>query len=63
MTIRELCNKHEHCIDCPIEKLCPFIDFFDIPLSRINDRDNEQITKAIIETAKLLTESEVLNNG
>lgn len=56
MTIRELCNKHEHCINCPIDKLCPYMDFFDIPLNKINDRDNEEITNAIIETARILQE-------
>ncbi len=58
MTIRELCNKHPHCVNCPIIKLCPYIDFYDIPLNKINDRDNEIITKAIIETAKILLEDE-----
>ncbi len=56
MTIRELCDKHKHCINCPIKKLCAFMYFFDASLNKINDRDNEQITNAIIETAKLLQE-------
>lgn len=33
---------------------CPYTDYWDIPLNRINDEDNKEVTNAIIETAKML---------
>ena len=62
MTIKELCNKCGRCINCSFNPVCPYYDYWDIPLNRLTD-DNDLITKAIIETAKRLTESEVDNNG
>ena len=66
MTIKELCDKHKHCVNCPIERLCSYLDFYDSPLNKINDEDNELITNAIIETAKMLkstnTEQQIREN-
>lgn len=59
MTIKELCDKYEHCYNCSFMPCCPYNDYWDIPLNRINDEDNKEVTRAIIETAIKLTESEV----
>lgn len=56
MTIRELCDKNKHCFNCTLEPCCPYNDYWDIPLNRINDNDDKTITKAIIETSKALLE-------
>lgn len=56
MTIKELCNEYQYCFDCPFNEVCPYGDFWDIPLKEVSDVDNIKITGAIIETAKLLQE-------
>lgn len=56
MTIRDLCSKHEKCHNWPFSDVCPFTDFWDKPLNELNDKSNEEVTKSIIETAKLLQE-------
>ena len=63
MTIKELCDKSGRCINCPFNPACPYSDYWDIPLNKLKDDDNDEITRAIIETAKRLTESEDDNNG
>lgn len=51
MTIKELCCKYPICDNCPFNRLCSDAlgDFND-------DANNEAITKAIIETARILQE-------
>lgn len=56
MTIKELCNKYEHCNYCPFSEVCPYQDYWENPLSKLNDEDNETVTKSIIETARILQE-------
>lgn len=54
MTIKELCDKSGRCINCSFNLVCPYCDYWDITLNRLTDDDNDEITRAIIETAKIL---------
>lgn len=57
MTIRELCDKQERCKQCPYYNGCPFYyAHWETMMNVITDNDNELLTKAIIETARILQE-------
>lgn len=57
MTIKELC-KFKHCKQCVYYNACPYYyAHWERPLNTINESDDEMITKAIIETAKALQDS------
>jgi hypothetical protein len=62
MTIKEFCSNHEKCKDCSFFPVCPYNDYFDIPLDKINDEDNDEITRAIVKTALLLVDRWGCNN-
>ncbi len=51
MTIRDLCHKFPICDSCPFNRVCS-----DALGNFSDDRNNEEVTKAIIETAKMLQE-------
>lgn len=55
MTIKELCEKYLNCRNCPFFKACPFCV---INESLTLNTNNEECTKAIIETARILQEDD-----
>lgn len=55
MTIKELCDKYQHCTDCPLNTVCCINDMI-YKLITANEEFNKDVTKAIIETAKILQE-------
>lgn len=59
MTIKEMCNNQNSCCNCPFFEVCGLCD--DLPMDFIDYIDAE-VTRAIIETAKLLTGSEINGN-
>lgn len=58
MTIKELCYNTPRCDDCPFKVACNSFDIGIHPVA-LKPILNETLTKSIIETAKILTESEV----
>lgn len=56
MTIKELCKKYDDCDICPFKDICDIND--NIWYAMFNrDKFNNDITRAIIETAKILAPS------
>lgn len=60
MTIRELCVKNGYCCKCPFYKACILLDC-NAPFG-YDENDDKTITKSIIETAKILTGSNINGN-
>ena len=59
MTIKELCNSFDFCDkDCPFNPVCSYNDAY----ISCSDEYDKILSKAIIETAKILQESSKSDN-
>lgn len=61
MTIKELCNNHNRCSNCPFFEVCALFEDYVLPMDFI-DYIDEEITSAIIKTANILTGSNINGN-
>lgn len=47
MTIKDFCKRH--CNDCSSSLVCPYNDYWDLSLDKLNDKDNDRSQEQLLK--------------